>query len=353
MKPHILHLCAPCAVLLSLASCMGVDAPDRAEESGMYSITMTVDPGALHGRLTRELITGEEDGTNFDRTILTESINAALYAYTDTGLELAARVEPYNEAAVITPEGLVLVSGKIVPVIDTNRLTREQIKLMVTANSNFDFDSPESMTFSKGGAFSDFNAIPMWGAKNLSLGSLTPGTALDAGTVDMLRAMAAIEVLWPDNLDGSRLISIRVDNAAGSGLTAPAGWDIHLNSSALNNADPFRHKADSELVSLSADASDGRARIYLPESLNRPEAPVTVTVNYLDADGNPMSGQIMIARYIDGKPDMSHLWNVRRNRLYRFNIVGIPRPGIPGAEFEWEFRINDWIPGDDILIEED
>ena len=353
MKRHIYNIFALCAAGLSLASCAGHDSPDHGESDGLYSMTLTIDPGTLGARGAREFITGEEDGVRFDRMILTGSVNAALYTYSDNGLELAARIEPYYDAAIVTPEGLVLLSGRIVPVIDIDRLKSESVKLMVTANSDFDFDSPESVTFSKGGAFSDFDAIPMWGAKDISLGSLTPGTAFDAGTVDMLRAMAAIEVLWPEDMHGSRLVSVRVDNAAESGFAVPSGWNTHLNTSAINNADPFRHNPDTGLLTLSAEATDGKARIYLPESLNVADTPVTVNVNYLTGDGEQMSGQILIARYIDGKPDMTTLWNVRRNRIYRFNIVGIPSPDIPGAEFEWEFRINDWLPGDDILIEED
>lgn len=353
MKRHIYNIFALCTAGLSLASCAGQDSPDHIDDTGLYSMTLTIDPGTLGARGAREFITGEEDGVRFDRMILTGSVNAALYTYSGNGLELAARIEPYYNAAIVTPEGLVLLSGRIVPIIDIDRLKSESVKLMVTANSDFDFDSPESMTFSKGGAFSDFDAIPMWGAKDISLGSLTPGTAFDAGTVDMLRAMAAIEVLWPENLNGAKLVSIRVDNAAESGFAVPSGWNTHLNTSAINNADPFRHKADTGLSTLSTEAADGKARIYLPESLNMADTPVAVNVNYLTGDGEQMSGQILIARYIDGKPDMTTLWNVRRNRIYRFNIVGIPSPDIPGAEFEWEFRINDWLPGDDILIEED
>lgn len=353
MKRHIPNIFALCSAAMALASCAGQDSPDHGESDGLYSMTLTIDPGTLGARGAREFITGEEDGVRFDRMILTGSVNAALYTYSDNGLELAARIEPYYDAATVTPEGLVLLSGRIAPVIGIDRLKSESVKLMVTANSDFDFDSPESMTFSKGGAFSDFDAIPMWGAKDISLGSLTPGTAFDAGTVDMLRAMAAIEVLWPEDMHGSRLVSVRVDNAAESGFVAPAGWNTHLNTSAINNADPFRHKVDTGLLTLSAEATDGKASIYLPESLNVADTPVTVNVNYLTGDGEQMSGQILIARYIDGKPDMTTLWNVRRNRIYRFNIVGIPSPDIPGAEFEWEFRINDWLPGDDILIEED
>lgn len=353
MKRHIYDIFALCAAGLSLASCTGQDSPDHIDDTGLYSMTLTIDPGTLGARGAREFITGDEDGVRFDRMIQTGSVNAALYTYSDNGLELAARIEPYYNAAIVTPEGLVLLSGRIVPIIDIGRLKSESVKLMVTANSDFDFDSPESVTFSKGGAFSDFDAIPMWGAKDISLGSLTPGTAFDAGTVDMLRAMAAIEVLWPENLNGAKLVSVRVDNAAESGFAVPSGWNTHLNTSAINNTDPFRHKADTGLLTLYTEATGGKARIYLPESLNVADTPVTVNVNYLTGDGEQMSGQILIARYIDGKPDMTTLWNVRRNRIYRFNIVGIPSPDIPGAEFEWEFRINDWLPGDDILIEED
>lgn len=353
MKRHIPNIFALCSAVMALASCAGHDSPDHGGADGLYSMTLTLDPGTLGTRGAREFITGEEDGVGFDRMILTGSGNAALYTYSGKGLELAARIEPYYDAATVTPQGMVLLTGRIVPVIDIDRLKSESVKLMVTANSGFDFDSPGSMTFSKGGAFSDFDAIPMWGAKDISLGSLTPGTAFDTGIVDMLRAMAAIEVLWPEDLRGSRLVSVRVDNAARSGFVAPSGWDTQLNTSAINNDDPFRLKADTGLWSLSAEASDGKARIYLPESLNVADTPVTVNVNYITADGESMSGRILIARYIDGRPDMTTLWNVRRNRIYRFNIVGIPSPDIPEAEFEWEFRINDWIPGDDILIEED
>lgn len=353
MKLHIYNIFALCVAVTALASCAGHDSPYHGGVDGLYSMTLTLDPGTLSTRAGREFITGEEDGVRFDRMILTGSVNAALYTYSGKGLELAARIEPYYDSATVTPQGMVLLTGRIVPVIDIDRLKSEAVKLMVTANSDFDFDTPESMTFSKGGAFSDFDAIPMWGAKDISLGSLTPGTAFDAGTVDMLRAMAAIEVLWPEDMRGSRLVSVRVDNAAESGCVAPSGWNTHLNTSAINNADPFRHNPDTGLSTLSAEAADGKARIYLPESLNVADTPVTVNVNYITADGEPMSGRILIARYIDGKPDMTTLWNVRRNRIYRFNIIGIPSPDIPGAEFEWEFRINDWIPGDDILIEED
>ena len=47
MKRHIYNIFALCAAVMALASCAGHDSPYHGGAGGLYSMTLTLDPGSL------------------------------------------------------------------------------------------------------------------------------------------------------------------------------------------------------------------------------------------------------------------------------------------------------------------
>lgn len=233
------------------------------------------------------------------------------------------------------------------------QLHQKKLKMMVMANMpdvtddddalkaglSSEADGPGSLTYRYiGQSEEDFPAIPMWGVCSPDLSAITPGKRLDLGNVELLRAMAKVEVGVDKGNEALAKLDVKVKsvtlnkvNKSGYGL--PGKWNEKGNTTDLKFDETLRVPPGVETVQDTvfgkADA-DGSVVFYLPECENGNEAGeegLTMTVTYT-VEGEERQGTIHFCPYSDGHPavdtkDPAGRWDIVRNHHYQYMISGI------------------------------
>lgn len=313
-----------------------------------------------------------EEGDEFDCRILRNNFSAVLYkndnSFAGTIRQLTAtRAETSFSTYLLSFTGL----------LDTDITDAEfsasregDFKIMVFANlpSAFepsltrddnepdeagaaDADTPDNLTFSRKGKASDFDAIPLWGVKEVTMNNLTSSESYDEskvnnlGTIYLLRAMAMVRVMLGDEVKqrGVELLQLDMSRHNESGYTLPFGWDETSDTKSIRLEKTLRDKADSKTVpgmTIVANNDDEKSKIqfYLPEIANTADdEEVILTVAYR-LDGEERQGIIKFREYEDGKPiDGLDPYDIVRNHIYEFVINKVS-----DKEIQLNAAVRDW-----------
>ena len=174
-------------------------------------------------------------------------------------------------------------------------------------------------------------AIPMWGVTTAEL-TLAPGERQTlAGGIDLLRAVAKVEVLLQDNDDtkGFSLKGVTLSTANTQGYCLPAGYAAVEHTKELDREDgntnytfhPYTSNATATKVAFTED--NGTYTLYLPEYDNGTgNTLATLAVTVADEDNQPETYTIEFKNYTNGQPT-GDAYNIVRNHLYRYTITKI------------------------------
>lgn len=227
--------------------------------------------------------------------------------------------------------------------IDTNDADSPQAgtyKIMVFANCNEttqnsnDITTVGTMTYDYTYTATDAPAIPMWGVTTAKL-TLKPGErqTLDNG-IDLLRAVAKVEVQLQDNDDtqGFSLTGVTISTANTQGYCLPLDYDKVETTAALNREEEtgittFHPYPNSAITTDLAFTNDGNNTytLYLPEyeyDNGTGNTPATLTVTVADGDGQEETYPLEFKTYEEGQPT-GEAYNIVRNHLYRYTITKI------------------------------
>lgn len=223
--------------------------------------------------------------------------------------------------------------------IDTNDIGSPQAgtyKIMVFANCNEttqnsnDITTVGTMTYDYTYTATNAPAIPMWGVTTATL-DLVPGErqTLDNG-IDLLRAVAKVEVKLQDNTDtqGFTLTGVTISTANTQGYCLPAGYAAVSNTKELDREDgntnytfhPYPNSAT--VTDLAFTGDNGTYTLYLPEYDNG-TTPATLTVTVTDEDKKQETYTLEFKDYEGGKPTTGDAYDIVRNHLYRYTITKI------------------------------
>lgn len=224
--------------------------------------------------------------------------------------------------------------------IDTNDAGSPQAgtyKIMVFANcgtmSDYTFDGIDELSFTycyDYATHTPTTAIPMWGVTTAEL-TLTPGERQTlAGGIDLLRAVAKVEVKLQDNTDtqGFSLTGVTISTANQQGYCLPAGYADVLNTKELYREEgsptsfhPIQSSATTS--NLAFTENNGTYTLYLPEYDNGTgNTPATLSVTVADGDGQEETYPLEFKTYTNGQPT-GEAYNIVRNHLYRYTITKI------------------------------
>lgn len=238
--------------------------------------------------------------------------------------------------------------------ISVEQLRQKTMKMMVVANIPDITDASLTAALSDdnglgslkygyiGQPDDNFTAIPMWGVCTPNLSSITPGFTYDIGTVNLLRAMAKIEVCVDrtnKSLDDVNVKSVTVSRANTSGYGLPGSWNNINETTDLTFAKTLRVPDDVETVQNrvfgKADNNDS-VIFYLPECENAAgDEEITMSVTYT-VESEEREGTIRLCPYTNGHPDgQSERWNIVRNHHYRYEITGI-------GVIKFTASVHDW-----------
>lgn len=177
----------------------------------------------------------------------------------------------------------------------------------------------------------NFPAIPMWGVCSPDLKNIAPGETTDLGKVDLLRAMAKVEVCVGTNtegiLDNVTVKSVTVSRVNTSGYGLPGKWNEIAKTTDLKFSETLRVPADVKTAEKMFNADDdGRTVVfYLPECKNGTAGndEIKMTVTYA-AGEEDKRGEILFCPYSGGSPvQNSERWDIVRNHHYKYEITSV------------------------------
>lgn len=175
-------------------------------------------------------------------------------------------------------------------------------------------------------------AIPMWGVTTAEL-TLAPGERQElTDGIDLLRAVAKVEVQLQDNDDtqGFSLTGVTISTANTQGYCLPLDYDKVETTAALNREEetgittfhPYPNSATTTDLAFTNDGNNTYT-LYLPEYDNGTDNTLaTLTVTVADEDNQPETYTIEFKNYTNGQPT-GKAYNIVRNHLYRYTITKI------------------------------
>lgn len=331
------------AVLLAALAC-GCSADDAAGggvPSGDTQVSFILKLSDASGR-TRAAWSEDyvgQQGTAYDNRINPEDLRVALYTAADNAFAADVDILSYHETAT---EGEYEFIGTVEAASGVT-LSAGSYKLMVFANcgvagslGQFGTLGQLAYEYSPGGVKQEGKLIPMWGVTTTSL-SLEKGKRADAGTVDLLRAFAKVEINLDQAIAGTHTItSAKLTSYNTSGYCLPAGYANVNKTTELDQEDgtypSFNPNPSAQQTDLDFAYSDDNksAYLYIPEYDNSADEAV---IDIKLSDGT--TGKLYFKPYTDGSPT-GDAYNIVRNHIYRYTV------NVYQGELKVQYAVMPW-----------
>lgn len=303
----------------TLASCVYDDAPATRDDDARQAVQVTFTLAAGNAP-TDTRAEGPTWGDDYDKEGATAWENAIaqlqVLVYDEDGTTPVGQVENLIRFSNDNGQSYTY-HGQLTTPTGTELSTDTPYKFVILANikSNLtDNNTLGDLTFEQGADY-----IPMWGVTTKEL-TLTPGTADNLGPINLLRAMAKIEVTLSDALtDEYTLSSITLNRYNTTGYCLPAGYATASQTTDLDREDGTTPISFNPNESLAANApftisTDGNTAIcYLPEYEAEYANPAVLTITLNDK-----------AYTLDLKDYTTNAYyDLVRNHIYRYTITGV------------------------------
>lgn len=317
MKTTSLHLAfAALLSLLLLASCSRNDevAVAEGEEGKVYvTLTLSINGEEAGSRATWEDNDNPGDGNEWENTI--DDLQILIY---DANNNYVGKVEDLIQ----------LLDGRYSGTLssDAEWTGNTNYKIMAFANCP-SIDNPSNIS-TLDYTRANVSYIPMWGVTTAQF-NLTPGVSENIGSIDLLRAMAKVEVFM--DAEGYTIDNISVDKSNPQGYCLPNGYNSVSETDRLDmegetpaSFNPYTSGTPE------SKAEDGQHYIYLPEYDNSTKpAKIQVTVNGETYD-------LEFKDYVNGAPT-GDPYDIVRNHIYRYTITGVN-----DGKLKLEYRVLLW-----------
>lgn len=321
MKTTSLHIAfAALLSLLSLASCSRNDEVAVAEgEEGKVCVTLTLS------------INGEEVGSRAD-WLPEQDTDEPGVGWENEIDDLQILVYSDDNTYVGKVDNLIRLSdsrysGILVAAEEKTWASGVNYKIMAFANCGEinDFNNIGELTYyytqEDENTQEDTKYIPMWGVATTRF-NLTSGVSEEIGSIDLLRAMAKVEVNFAESFPSNYEIgSITINPYNTQGYCLPAGYasvdatgELDREETSPASFNPLDSPSNMELTFKGENNS---YYIYLPEYDNSTKpAKIQVTVN-------GETYELEFKDYENGAPKDETPYNIVRNHIYRYTITGV------------------------------
>ena len=304
----------------TLASCVYDNEPALRSDDGRQAVQVTFTLAAGNAAADTRATWGDqydpENGTARESAIAPDDLHVLLYTAEDN--DYVARVE--NLVYFRNDDGTYTYHGQLTADADDLKPDTEY-KIMVFANCNIDNNTEDISSITNKTFAQNANYIPLWGVKTTTL-NLTPGTADNLGDIDLLRAMAKVEVTLSDALTGEyTLSSITLNRYNTTGYCLPAGYATASQTTDLDREDGTAPISFNPNESLAANAlftisTDGNTAVcYLPEYEAKDANPAVLTIT--------LNGKAYTLDLKDYTTDNGGYYDLVRNHIYRYTITGV------------------------------
>lgn len=304
--------------------CSRNENPGMASGSGdtQVSFVLSLSNAGTPSRTTWGDSYYSQEGSDYENRINPDDVQVMLFT---TSGQYVATVEilsyyPLNDGSAdyrfigsVTAEDGTLTAG-------------QSYKLMVFANCETITDTSNlgalSFNYNAQNVINESQLIPMWGVITKTL-TLEKGKQEDLGTIDLLRAMAKIEINLADAISGTYTINVATLNKYNTqGYCLPKNYAAVMNTKELeqetgNNKDTFNpYEETSVSLNLAFSYSNDKktAWLYIPEYNNDTNA---ATISITLSDGT--TGTLEFRDYADGAAT-GNTHNIVRNHIYRYTV---------------------------------
>ena len=323
----------------TLVSCVYDDAPALRSDDGRQAVQVTFTLAAGNAPTDTRAegptwgdVYPNENGTAWESAIAPDDLQVLLYTTADNGY--VGRVE--NLVSFRNDDGTSYTyHGQLTA--DSDDLTSgTEYKIMVFANCGIDNNTEDISSIANKTFAQDARYIPLWGVKTTTL-NLTPGTADNLGDIDLLRAMAKVEVTLSDALTGEYTLSrVTLNRYNQTGYCLPAGYATAPQTTDLDREDgtapiSFNPKASvpSSPSPIGFQIENGRAVCYLPEYEADDTNPAVLTIT--------LNGKAYTLDLKDYNTDNGGYYDLVRNHIYRYTITGVNE-----GTLTVQYRVQPW-----------
>lgn len=338
----LLGLPTAAACLLTLfapAACSimdeGPDATGGTEAQVVFTLRLDA-PATAVTKATWDEVYDDEDGTPYENAIDPARLQVMICNADGTTYYPLQNLSFTPDSSDDTGTTYTFVGSIDLSEAESNGLTSgNSYKIMVLANCPdiADYTGLGDLTYTYGQTDQLKTYLPMWGVTTAEL-SLTPGERQLLGSIDLLRAVAKVEVLLDDNdeLNDYSISAASIGPYNTTGYCLPAGWNSVTETKELHRQEgstgspgsyrPYASSSEGNSLAFSSPNNDGSYIVYLPEYDNTDTNPaeISITINGKDYP-------IYFKTYTDGKPQEGTDYNIVRNHLYRYTITGIDENG--------------------------
>ena len=318
----------------TLVSCVYDDAPVLRSDDARQAVQVTFTLAAGNAPTDTRATWGDhqydsENGTAWESAIDPDDLHVLLYTAADNGY--VGRVE--NLVSFRNDDGTYTYHGQLTA--DADDLTPgTEYKIMVFANCNIDNNTEDIFSIATNTTFAQ-NAryIPLWGVKTTTL-NLTPGTANNLDKIDLLRAMAKVEVTLSDALTGEyTLSSVILNRYNTTGYCLPADYDAVSETKELERESDmpasFRPYSSVSTEDLRFRIENDTAVCYLPEYKADDDNPAVLTIT--------LNGKAYTLDLKGYTTDNGGYYDLVRNHIYRYTITGVNE-----GTLTVQYRVQPW-----------
>lgn len=338
MKKWLLHIMLISVLGILAVSCSQIiDDPTSGEceldaEKVQITFTLSMKAAAPDSRTWGTDYNPNNIGNEFENRI--DLDNLQVLVFNGTAFVGEVNILAYWKVA----ENIYEFRGEL-PEATINTTT--DYKVMVFANCqdvNGDTDLA-ALSFVFHGDDPDTEYIPMWGVKTTKF---TLERFQNLGTINVLRAMAKVEVRLADALEGYTLEKVQLNAGKYNvgGFCLPTGYADAANTENMGLEAVFNPKnsdttVPSGTVALEFEKIANTHYIYIPEYLTTLEADKpSMTVTLKDANNNTKDYALEF-KYYSGDNEGT-AYNIVRNHYYQYTITSVGKTiGFTADIYSW------------------
>ena len=349
MKKWLLHIMFVSVLGILAASCrQEADDPTQTADSRTAQVvfTLTLNKGNGSRAINNPNWNGtydKEDGVGVDNLI--NNLQVLFFGTTDGKYIGNVQDAIFYEQS----EGVYEFIGEIS--IDAGYVTTNangtlnlNAKMMVLANcaditlgANSTYADVQALAYD--GATSP-SQIPMWGIQTINT-PITVGARNELNDIDLLRAMAKVEVIMA--AEGYTMENIILNRYNTKGYCAPglggSTWAAVGATADLATEGCTNYYTTATAENLTVAATDNKKVVfYIPECANSTDNPLSMYVNIkkgtTDVDANLTDANLYFKDYSDNSANAP--FNIVRNHIYRYTITDV------NDELDFTLNVAPW-----------
>mgnify|MGYP000788463941 CR=1 FL=1 len=309
--------------------CSRNENPGMASGSGdtQVSFVLSLSNAGTPSRATWENPYDSQEGSGYENRIDPDDVQVMLFNATSgqyvatvdilSYTSLENEEDEYRFVGSVTAEESELRSGKYKLMVFANCGTITDTRDLGIGSLSFNYDAEKVKDESQ--------LIPMWGVITEEL-TLEKGKQQDLGTIDLLRAMAKIEINLADAISETHTITGAILNKYNTqGYCLPKDYaavgktqELEQETGSKDTFNPCINAQVSSDLTFSYSEDRKTAWLYIPEYDNTPNDAATISITLSDGS-NTTTGTLEFKDYANGTAT-GDAHDIVRNHIYRYTV---------------------------------